>query len=451
MKRSSGRGSSSRQSGVARGRVGGPRRGSLAGRRRHASRGSCPARRIPSRRGGLFKRLAASGAAYQASSLLAAAAGALHAAALHAPPDARRLRLRRDAADGDHPRLDPAAPRHRRGARALLVRRRRRGAPRRAWRGRSPAFVLVASTRRRARGARAGRAAVASCCSARATPTLMRLGVLGLWAFTNLEVAYALLRVEERRRAYLAASLANVLLTVALTVTLVVGLDEGARGYVLGNYAASTVVLSGCGSDRCAGASACRPARGPRSAPLLRFGAPTVPADATVFALNVVDRAYLLRAERPRRPASTPCPSSSPRSSSSRCAAFRPRGRRWPTRSTDDAAGRAPVRARHDVPTSLVTGLVVAALTLLGRWLVRLLAADGLRRRARGAAVGRAGLGAVRPVPRLRDDRRARQGHDAHVPRRRRRPRRSTSWRWSCSSSRSASRARASRCAPPTS
>ena len=39
---------------------------------------------------------------------------------------------------------------------------------------------------------------------------IMRLGVFGLWAFTNLEIAYALLRVEERRRAYLLASLANV-------------------------------------------------------------------------------------------------------------------------------------------------------------------------------------------------------------------------------------------------
>ena len=28
--------------------------------------------------------------------------------------------------------------------------------------------------------------------------TLMALAVLGLWAFTNLEIAYALLRVEER-------------------------------------------------------------------------------------------------------------------------------------------------------------------------------------------------------------------------------------------------------------
>ena len=74
---------------------------------------------------------------------------------------------------------------------------------------------------------------------------IMRLGVLGLWAFTNLEIAYALLRVEERRRAYLVASLTNVVLTVALTVLLVVVLDQGARGYVAGNYVASTFVLLG--------------------------------------------------------------------------------------------------------------------------------------------------------------------------------------------------------------
>ena len=37
------------------------------------------------------------------------------------------------------------------------------------------------------------------------------------------------------------SAIANVLLTVTLTVILVVIEDEGARGYVLGNYGASTV------------------------------------------------------------------------------------------------------------------------------------------------------------------------------------------------------------------
>ena len=129
--------------------------------------------------------------------------------------------------------------------------------------------------------------------------TLMAYGVLGLWAFTNLEIAYALLRVDERRRTYLRASVANVVLTVALTVTLVVGFDTGARGYVLGNYAASTVVLIGLWAFALRHRIALD-LRAPRSlGPLLRFGAPTVPADAGVFALNVVDRAWLLRADSP--------------------------------------------------------------------------------------------------------------------------------------------------------
>src|ERR1700761_9574947 len=54
-------------------------------------------------------------------------------------------------------------------------------------------------------------------------PDVVRAAALGLWAFTNLELAYALLRVEERARAFMIASLANVVLTVGLTVYLVVG------------------------------------------------------------------------------------------------------------------------------------------------------------------------------------------------------------------------------------
>ena len=69
-----------------------------------------------------------------------------------------------------------------------------------------------------------------------------RLAILGLWSFTNLETAYALLRVQERRVTFLRASLANVLLTVGLTVTLVVVLDGGAHGYLAGNYVASAIV-----------------------------------------------------------------------------------------------------------------------------------------------------------------------------------------------------------------
>ncbi len=201
---------------------------------------------------------------------------------------------------------------------------------------------------------------------------IMRLGVFGLWAFTNLEIAYALLRVEERRRAYLAASLANVGLTVTLTVVLVVVFDQGARGYVAGNYLGSTIVLLGlwlAAHDRL-GANM----RGPRVrlAPLLRFGAPTVPADAMVFALNVVDRAYILRSQSA---AAAGLFALSVKLATAVILAVRGFQLAWPPLAysiADDArAGRfyAAVTTWYVV----VTGCVVAGLTLLGRWAVRLL------------------------------------------------------------------------------
>jgi len=68
---------------------------------------------------------------------------------------------------------------------------------------------------------------------------------------------------------------------------LVVVLDGGASGYLLGNYAASTVVLLGIWwSQRrlLLGASDAPPTP---IGPLLRFGLPTVPPEAAVFALQL--------------------------------------------------------------------------------------------------------------------------------------------------------------------
>jgi O-antigen/teichoic acid export membrane protein len=200
---------------------------------------------------------------------------------------------------------------------------------------------------------------------------IMRLGLLGLWAFTNLEIAYGLLRVDERRRTYLLASLANVVLTVALTVTLVVGLGQGARGYVAGNYVGSTIVLLGMWWTLRARVG-WRPEVSLR--PLLRFGVPTVPADATVFALNVVDRAYLLRTQSA---AAAGLFALSVKLATAVILAVRGFQLAWPPLAysiADDAHAR---RFYAAVTTWYVvaTGLVVAGLTLLGRWVVRLLAA----------------------------------------------------------------------------
>ena len=166
-------------------------------------------------------------------------------------------------------------------------------------------------------------------------PTIFRIAVLGLWAFTNLELAYALLRVDERLRTYATASLINVGLTIAASVVLVVVLGQGARGLLLGNYGASTVVLLGLWwtmRDRLL------PRRHPRcrgaTAVLLRFGLPTVPAEASVYALSIVDRYYIFHHRVARGwPACTRSRSSSPARWPSSCARSSTRGRRSPTRS----------------------------------------------------------------------------------------------------------------------
>lgn len=200
---------------------------------------------------------------------------------------------------------------------------------------------------------------------------LMRIAVLGLWAFTNLEIAYALLRVDERRRLYLTASLCNVVLSVALTVTLVVVLDAGARGYLAGNYVASAVVLLGLWWAQ-------RHRIGLRVelplGPLLRFGVPTVPADATVFALNVVDRAYLLRAQSA---AAAGLFALSVKLATAVILAVRGFQLAWPPLAYSIGDDREAGRFYAAVTTwyVVVTGFVVAGLTLLGRWVVRLLAA----------------------------------------------------------------------------
>ncbi|MGH2841311.1 MAG: lipopolysaccharide biosynthesis protein [Solirubrobacteraceae bacterium] len=203
---------------------------------------------------------------------------------------------------------------------------------------------------------------------------LMRIAVLGLWSFTNLEVAYALLRVDERRRTYLAAAVTNVLLSVALTVTLVVGLDQGARGYLAGNYVASTAVLFGLWWVLRGRIGLGVGGNGYPLGPLLRFGVPTVPADATVFALNVVDRAYLLRSQSA---AAAGLFALSVKLATAVILAVRGFQLAWPplAYSIDDADRARRFYAAVTTWYVVATGLVVAGLTLLGRWVVRLLAA----------------------------------------------------------------------------
>jgi O-antigen/teichoic acid export membrane protein len=208
-------------------------------------------------------------------------------------------------------------------------------------------------------------------------PLLLDCAVLGLWAFTNLEMAYAQLRVDERARTYVYASGANVGMTVVFTVALVVFANQGARGLLLGNFGASAVVVLGLWwvlRERVT----LRLPRDPQSLAdlraMLRFGLPTVPADASVYALQVADRFYLLRVFS--------------RGAAGEYAiaiklatvvfvAVRGFQYAWPPLAYSIESDEEASRLYSLVTTyyALATGVVVCAVALLGRWLVRLLAA----------------------------------------------------------------------------
>ena len=108
---------------------------------------------------------------------------------------------------------------------------------------------------------------------------------------------------------------------------------------------------------------------------MLRFGLPTVPAEVSVFALFFVDRllALPLRERRPR-PA---CTRSAVKLAGIVVFTVRAFQYAWPplAYSIVDDAEAARVYARITTYYVLFTGLVVAGLALLGRWLVRIFAA----------------------------------------------------------------------------
>ena len=206
------------------------------------------------------------------------------------------------------------------------------------------------------------------------------IAVLGLWTFTNLELAYGLLRVDERFRTYAIASLINVGLTVAASLVLVVGLGKGARGLLLGNYGSSTLVLFGLwwtmrarlvprsGVARRGGAGA------ERLAALLRFGLPTVPAEASVYALSIVDRYYIYHA---RSASLAGLYSIAIKLAGAVAFIARAFQYAWPPLAYSVADDAEAARLYGLVTTyyALISGWVVAGLALLGRWVVRLLAA----------------------------------------------------------------------------
>jgi O-antigen/teichoic acid export membrane protein len=108
--------------------------------------------------------------------------------------------------------------------------------------------------------------------------------------------------------------------------------------------------------------------------PLLRYGAPTIPADAAVFLLNVIDRAYLLRADSPT---AAGLYSVAVKLATAVIILVRAFQLAWPpiAYSIADDQRAQQVYARVTTAYMVVSSLLVAGFTLLGAWLVRLLTA----------------------------------------------------------------------------
>jgi O-antigen/teichoic acid export membrane protein len=129
--------------------------------------------------------------------------------------------------------------------------------------------------------------------SATSAAGLTRIAIVGLWIATLYEYLLTLFRLEERARAYFLTTLANVLATIALTVVLVVGVGDGARGLLLGSYLTGAAFVLGLIAMQWR-------RLGLRFDPalmkrLLRFGLPTMPAEASLYLLNFVDRIIIVR------------------------------------------------------------------------------------------------------------------------------------------------------------
>jgi O-antigen/teichoic acid export membrane protein len=124
-------------------------------------------------------------------------------------------------------------------------------------------------------------------------PELVRIAIGGLWVLTMWEFMLTMFRLEERARAFFVTTILNVLAAIGLTVILVVGLDEGARGLLVGSYAsgaAFVLVLVALQWRRLS--LRFDPALLRR---LFRFGLPTMPAEVSLYALNFADRLIIAR------------------------------------------------------------------------------------------------------------------------------------------------------------
>jgi O-antigen/teichoic acid export membrane protein len=122
---------------------------------------------------------------------------------------------------------------------------------------------------------------------------LARLAILGLWTLTMWEFVLTLLRLDERARLYFGLTVINVAVTIPVTVYLVVEADLGADAILLGTFGTGVFfLLWRLWQER--RRLSFLPDRGLLRR-MVRFGLPTMPAELTLYSLNFIDRILLVR------------------------------------------------------------------------------------------------------------------------------------------------------------
>ncbi|MDQ5895531.1 MAG: Oligosaccharide flippase family protein [Actinomycetota bacterium] len=124
-------------------------------------------------------------------------------------------------------------------------------------------------------------------------PNLVRIAIPGLFVLTLSEYLLTIFRLDERARAFFTVTMLSVLFTIPITVVLVVPLDMGAEGLLLGSYGTGLVMVLGLIAYHWHRLSLV-PDR-PLLRRMMRFGLPTMPAELSLYSLSFIDRILIAR------------------------------------------------------------------------------------------------------------------------------------------------------------
>jgi O-antigen/teichoic acid export membrane protein len=124
-------------------------------------------------------------------------------------------------------------------------------------------------------------------------PELARIAIGGLWVLTLSEYLLTIFRLDERSTAFFGFTMASVLVTIPVTVVLVVPLELGAEGLLLGSYGTGIVFVAGLIAYHRRRLSLIPDM--PLLKRLMRFGLPTMPAELSLYSMSFIDRIIIAR------------------------------------------------------------------------------------------------------------------------------------------------------------